>query len=125
MSTTDYYPNYPDTTIVYPIGTEGLEHSRTGTSDFFADIISALYPYTKHVSLLHSCLAMWIVTGDLNSMVPTYGKWGGGARTAEVKWEETPCYNETVKTSADPESCFSLVDAICKTHDWRYHCAEK
>jgi hypothetical protein len=44
MSTVKYYPNWPNTVPVYDIGTEGLEHSRSGISGFVADIIHALYP---------------------------------------------------------------------------------
>ena len=120
----------PNTNLEYPIGTEGLEHSSAGISGFFANIIRALYPYTKSYSILYPTLAMGLVDWNTDSMVPTYGKWGGpgwggGARTSQVDWKEPPCYNETVKTSSNPASCFSLVDAICKTHDWRYYCAEE
>ena len=33
--------------------------------------------------------------------------------------------NNRVIGAANPESCCSLVDAICKTHDWRYKKAEE
>ena len=39
MSTINYFPNYPDTTTVYKIGTEGLEHAiEKDTSRWFSHV---------------------------------------------------------------------------------------
>ena len=58
--------------------------------------------------------------------------WAGGRRLIDNKkidWTTPPCYNESIKgietnPNLNPESCYSLVDAITKTHDWRYAQAE-
>ncbi|PKN89270.1 MAG: hypothetical protein CVU51_01070 [Deltaproteobacteria bacterium HGW-Deltaproteobacteria-1] len=66
---------------------------------------------------------------------PTYGVWAGpgwagGVRLAEeqngqIEWGKEPCFNDLVKTSGNPEECYSIVDAITKYHDWQYTLAEK
>ena len=63
----------PNTKIKYPVGTEGLEHSRTGIIGFVADIFRATYPMLPITSALATGLLDW--NGD--SVVPTYGKWAG------------------------------------------------
>lgn len=99
-------PNNPE--IEYPIGTVGWKGPREG---------------------------FWRIL-DYNSdmIVPTYGYWAGpgwcgGERPdpgSEIKWELPPCYNNNIKTAgADPNNCYSLLDAITKTHDWNYSQAEK
>jgi len=112
----------------YPIGTEGLEHAiaQDTALGFIANIARDLYPYAK----IPAAMAVGLLDWDANAAVPTYGKWagpgwGGGARTDKVDWAEPPCYNESVKTAANPENCYSLVDAITKTHDWNYDQAQK
>ena len=130
MSIYEYRPNGENTLPIYPIGTEGLEHAikKDTTLSFVANIVSALYPYAK----IPAALAIGLLDWDANSLVPTYGKWagpgwGGGARKmpSEETWTVAPCYNQSVIGSSNPESCYSLVDAICKTHDWNYYQAEQ
>ncbi len=70
-------------------------------------------------------------------IVPTYGYWGGpgwsgGRRNREgqrIHWEVMACYNESIRTCTDleheSEYHRSLVDAICKQHDWEYYRADK
>jgi hypothetical protein len=68
--------------------------------------------------------------------VPTYGLWAGpgwsgGLRVPKgdkANWAIEPCFNESLTGCTDPENekefCYSLVDAICKHHDWDYYQAE-
>ncbi|NLD79636.1 MAG: hypothetical protein GX642_00490 [Smithella sp.] len=128
MSTTPWTdPNNPENK--YDIGYEGVEHAieKDTVLGFIANTVRVLYPYAK----IPAALAIGLLDWDGDSTVPTYGLWagpgwGGGARKkpSEETWKVDPCYNESVKTSPDPASCYSLVDAICKTHDWRYYQAE-
>jgi hypothetical protein len=75
MSTTKYYPNWPITVPSYDIGTEGLEHSikKDTILAFIANIARALYPYAQ----IPAALAIGLLDWDMNSAVPTYGKWAG------------------------------------------------
>jgi len=98
MSTTKYTVNEKE----YPIGTIGWEgpNRLSQIGDFF---------------------------------VPTYGLWAGpgwsgGLRVPngdKVNWTDGPCFNESLTECTDPENekefCYSLVDAICKHHDWDYY----
>ena len=108
MSTYKYpHPNGTD----YPIGTIGLEPFKPkGFFDFFQNI-------PGYLSMIGGII------------IPTYGLWAGpgyagGTRPTsnpEIKWEQPPCMNDSItKPDANPDECCSLVDAITKTHDWRY-----
>lgn len=68
-------PNDPNPTNPkpYPIGYEGVEHSRTGIVGFIADIFRATYPGLPIISALAVGLLDW--NGD--SVCPTYGSWAG------------------------------------------------
>jgi Ca2+-binding RTX toxin-like protein len=64
---------------------------------------------------------------------PTYGKWGGPewsnnhrvSKFDTINWDDLPCMNENITVAgADPDKCYSLIDAICKRHDWEYELAE-
>ncbi len=64
---------------------------------------------------------------------PTYGKWGGPSwannhrvsKNDTINWDDLPCMNSNIeKDSAVPDLCYSLIDAICKRHDWEYELAE-
>jgi len=66
-------------------------------------------------------------------IVPTYGLWAGpgwsgGKRVPKgetIEWETTPCMNNSVTMpGADPNNCYSLMDAIAKYHDWKYYQAK-
>ena len=103
MSTRDYG--------IYKIGTIGLEPFKPkGFFDFFQNI-------PGYLSMIGGII------------IPTYGLWAGpgyadGTRPTsnpEIKWEQPPCMNDSItKPDANPDECYSLVDAITKTHDWRY-----
>ena len=104
MSTRDYG--------IYKIGTIGLEPFKPkGFFDFFQNI-------PGYLSMIGGII------------IPTYGLWAGpgyagGVRipseeNGRISWSTKPCFNENVKTSDNPESCYSVVDAITKTHDFRY-----
>jgi len=103
MSTRDYG--------IYKIGTIGLEPFKPkGFFDFFQNI-------PGYLSMIGGII------------IPTYGLWAGpgyagGTRPTsnpEIKWEQPPCMNDSItKPDANPDECCSLVDAITKTHDWRY-----
>jgi Ca2+-binding RTX toxin-like protein len=126
MSTTKW--TNPETGKEYPIGYEGVEHSieKDTALAFVADIFRATYPGLPIISALAVGLLDW--NGD--SVIPTYGSWAGpgwsgGERSSTINWEVLPCYNENIKqigTIPDPNlnNYVSLVDAICKAHDWRY-----
>lgn len=69
-----------------------------------------------------------------DSRCPTYGYWAGpgyagGARqrtNAAINWYQPPCWNKSIEiTGANPGQCLSLLDAITKTHDFRYTLAEE
>jgi Ca2+-binding RTX toxin-like protein len=64
---------------------------------------------------------------------PTYGKWAGPSwannhrvsKNDTINWDDLPCMNSNIeKDSAVPDLCYSLIDAICKHHDWEYELAE-
>lgn len=66
-------------------------------------------------------------------MVNTYGKWAGpewsagnpAPRGSAIDWNEDPCRNDAIRVGgADPDTCYSLMDAITKHHDWDYEVAE-
>jgi len=69
--------------------------------------------------------------GDI--LIPTYGFWGGpgwsgGDRpinSSDINWQKPPCYDKSIIVSEgnptpNPDNCLSLLDAVCKNHDWRY-----
>jgi len=128
MSTTNYYPNYPDTTRVYQIGTADFEYSEGSVSKFLGDSIRSIYRGIR----LPINLLLGAIDGN-GSACPTYGLWGGsgwsgGKRGSSIDWNKAPCYNDSIKGIAgdpnlDTDTCYSLVDAICKTHDWMYYTA--
>jgi hypothetical protein len=109
MSTTEW--THPVTEKKYDIGTIGLESFKPkGFFDFFQNI-------PGYLSMIGGII------------IPTYGLWAGpgyagGTRPTsnpEIKWEQPPCMNDSItKPDANPDECCSLVDAITKTHDWRY-----
>lgn len=114
----------------YPIGTIGWELRKDDSlSGAFADVFRATYPLLP-LSSLFLAASMALAPA---SAVPTYGLWAGpgwnaGSRPSggEIDWATPPCYNDNIKIpDSNPESCYSLVDATCKTHDWRYDQAEK
>jgi Ca2+-binding RTX toxin-like protein len=125
MSTTPWTdPNNPENE--YDIGTIGMEPIKP--DGIFGETIDAIRKYMLPFNLAYHAISAIITGGE--SLCPTYGLWAGagwsgGARTSQVKWTESPCYNEIVKESSNPQDCYSLVDAIAKTHDWRYDQAEK
>jgi len=110
----------------YPIGTIGFEHRNVISQgiDILGNYI--IKDFTKSALLMGAVSSL--LDRDGSSVMPTYGDWagpgwGGGQRlqgAQPVDWTRPPCYNENVKTSDNPDNCFSLVDAITKTHDWRY-----
>ena len=118
---------YPFNGVTYKIGTEGLEHGRKGISGFILEIFRKTYSSLQPVP---SILGTLLFGGSVDAAVPTYGLWAGpgwagGERipseeNGQINWGGKPCFNENVKTSDNPESCYSVVDAITKTHDWRY-----
>jgi len=119
MSTYDYG--------IYKIGTIGMEPIKP--NGIFGEILDAARTAFPPFNLAYLTLSAILTKGD--SAVPTYGLWAGpgwnaGTRPTgdEIDWTTPPCYNENVKTSSTPENCYSLVDAITKTHDWRYYKAE-
>jgi len=121
MSTYEYRPNGENTLPVYKIGTIGWELPTEGLAGFFADVFRVIYPVLPVSSLfLAATFAI-----EPSSAVPTYGLWSGpgwssGSRGSSVKWEELPCYSDNITNqNLDKKNCYSLVDAICKTHDWR------
>ena len=127
MSIEIYRPNGPNTEPSYPIGTEGLEHGREGISGFILEIFRKTYSSLQPVP---SILGTLLFGGSVDAAVPTYGLWAGPGWSAgeripseengQINWGGKPCFNENVKTSGNPDECYSLVDAITKTHDWRY-----
>ena len=125
MSTTEWRD--PNTGEPYDIGTEGLEHGRKGISGFILEIFRKTY-LSLHPA--PSILGTLLFGGSVDAAVPTYGLWAGPGWSAgeripseengQINWGGKPCFNENVKTSGNPDECYSLVDAITKTHDWRY-----
>ena len=108
MSTTNYYPNYPDTTTVYKIGTEGRElfpvAEGSGVLNTFLNIARSIYKN---------------VTGLADIIVPTYGLWAGpgwaggqrfsAAENDKISWFTPPCYNKNIQDlvenpDLDPDS---------------------
>ncbi len=125
MSTTEW--TNPQTGIKYPIGNVGIEPIKP--NGIFGEILDVARTAFPPFNLAYLTLSAILTKGD--SAVPTYGLWAGpgwnaGTRPTgdEIDWTTPPCYNENVKTSSTPENCYSLVDAITKTHDWRYYKAE-
>ena len=114
MSTTKWTD--PNTEIEYKIGTIGIESFKPkGFFDFFQNI-------PGYLSMIGGII------------IPTYGLWAGpgyagGTRPVsnpEIKWEQPPCMNDSItKSGANPDQCYSLVDAITKTHDFLYTEAEE
>jgi len=76
------------------------------------------------------------ISQAFDALVPTYGLWAGpgwagGFRvlnSEDIDWNTMACYNDTIKGCTDLEHesqyHYSLVDAICKKHDWEYYRAE-
>lgn len=117
----------------YPIGTADFEYTEGSISRIVGDAIRSIYRGIR----LPLNLLLGAIDGN-GAACPTYGLWGGagwnaGTRTPkgeEIAWETAPCYNNSIRGIAtnpnlDTKTCYSLVDAICKTHDWRYDQAEK
>jgi len=115
----------------YPIGTIGFEHRNVISQgiDILGNYI--IKDFTKSALLMGAVSSL--LDRDGSSVMPTYGDWagpgwGGGTRSPEggnVEWETLPCYNSSIKNiennpELNPDDCISLVDAITKTHDWRY-----
>ena len=133
MSTYEYRPNGENTFPIYPIGTEGWQFSYgsgpnnvlDSARDYTLAAIRIIYP---GLGVIPTVIAGAII-GD-GAWCPTYGLWAGpgwagGERipseeNGQINWGGKPCFNENVKTSGNPDECYSLVDAITKTHDWRY-----
>ena len=104
----------------YKIGTIGWEFfsKPEGIFDFFKNVLTLTY--AKMIP---------------DMLIPTYGSWSGpgwsgGSRSSNIIWSEPPCYKDSIKAIANdpnlnPNSCISLLDAICKVHDWRYDQADK
>jgi hypothetical protein len=131
MSTTKW--THPVTEIEYPIGTEGWQFSDgsgpnnvlDSARDYTLAAIRIIFP---GLGVIPTMIA-GAIAGD-GAWCPTYGLWAGpgwagGVRipseeSGQINWGERPCFNENVKISDNPESCYSVVDAITKTHDWRY-----
>jgi len=121
----------------YPIGTEGWQFSYgsgpnnvlDSARDYTLAAIRIIYP---GLGVIPTVIAGAII-GD-GAWCPTYGLWAGpgwagGERipseeNGQINWGGKPCFNENVKTSDNPESCYSVVDAITKYHDWEYTLAE-
>lgn len=133
MSTEIYRPNGPNTEPIYEIGTCDFEYTKGSFSQIVGDAIRSIYRGLR----LPVNLLLGAIDGN-GAACPTYGLWGGagwnaGTRTpegAKIAWEKAPCYNNTIRdiendSNLDTKTCYSLVDAICKTHDWRYDQAEK
>ncbi|HNQ42750.1 MAG TPA: hypothetical protein PKL22_11675, partial [Saprospiraceae bacterium] len=104
MSTYEYRPNGPKTDPVYKIGIrDHVGRQKTADISTFALI------------------------------VPTYGAWAGpswganhrSSTTSTINWDFDPCMNENIKKDgADPNKCYSMIDAMAKQHDWNYAIAE-
>ncbi|MDY0130805.1 MAG: hypothetical protein RBR63_11595, partial [Methanosarcina vacuolata] len=76
-----------------------------------------------------------------DSIIPTYGIWAGPGwapgvenedghqirpkENSQINWAINPCMNDSVIGSSNPDQCFSILDAICKSHDWNYYQAEE
>ena len=133
MSTRPYGPNDE-----YRIGYEGLESSHTtGIPGLAADAFRLAYqiPFTTITKVATykikalSAVAIGALDLDGYSAIPTYGlwagpKWAAGHRGGAIDWKTPPCMNNHIIGSANPDNCYSLVDAICKAHDWRYDQAD-
>jgi Ca2+-binding RTX toxin-like protein len=117
----------------YSIGTADFEYTEGSFSKIVGDAIRSIYRGLR----LPVNLLLGAIDGN-GAACPTYGLWGGagwnaGNRTPEgekIEWETAPCYNNSIRgiendSNLDTKTCYSLVDAICKTHDWRYDQAEK
>ena len=129
MSTTEW--THPVTEKKYPIGTIGFEHRNVISQGIDILVNYIIKDFTKSALLMGAVSSL--LDRDGSSVMPTYGYWagpgwGGGQRlqgAQPVDWTTPPCYNENIKAIAtnpdlDPDTCISLVDAITKTHDWRY-----
>jgi Ca2+-binding RTX toxin-like protein len=123
----------PNTNKEYQIGTADFEYTEGSISRIVGDAIRSIYRGIR----LPLNLLLGAIDGN-GAACPTYGLWGGagwnaGTRTPEgeeIAWETAPCYNNSIRGIAtnpnlDTKTCYSLVDAICKTHDWRYYDAEQ
>ena len=117
MSTTEW--THPVTEIKYPIGTEGREFFSITRGNGIIDTISSIVRSSYNN-----------IKGFVDVLIPTYGLWAGpgwaggmrypGEENGQIGWGTKPCFNENVKGSATPQNCYSVVDAITKTHDWQY-----
>lgn len=134
MSTTEWV-NPNNKTQRYDIGTIGFEHRNVISQgiDILGNYI--IKDFTKSALLMGAVSSL--LDRDGSSVMPTYGYWagpgwGGGQRlqgAQPVDWTRPPCYNENIKAIAtnpdlDPDTCISLLDALTKTHDWRYYQAD-
>jgi Ca2+-binding RTX toxin-like protein len=118
MSTYEYRPNGAGTRPIYDIGSIGWELPKPkGLWDFCLNTVKGTY-----LGMIKDIL------------VPTYGFWGGPGwsgndrpvNSKDIKWEQVPCYNKSIIVSEgnptpNPDNCLSLLDAVCKNHDWRYY----
>jgi len=130
MSTEIYRPNGPNTEPIYEIGTCDFEYTKGSFSQIIGDAIRSVYRGLR----LPLNLLLGAIDGN-GAACPTYGLWGGsgwsgGVRGSSIDWAKSsaPCYNNSIRnieqdSSLNTDHCYSLVDAICKTHDWRYYTA--
>ena len=115
MSTQEYYRDG----VRYDIGTEGREFFSITRGNGIFDTISSIVRSSYNN-----------IKGFVDVLIPTYGLWAGpgwaggmrypGEENGQIGWGTKPCFNENVKGSATPQNCYSVVDAIFKTHDWQY-----
>jgi len=140
MSIEIYRPNGPNTEPSYPIGTIGWEYNNKlfKTIDIALDAIRTLGSLKEKGFATVASFLLGAIDGN-GAVCPTYGLWAGqgwaggqrlaSSENAAIRWEKEPCYNSSITAIKDnpnllPESCYSLVDAITKTHDWMYTLAE-
>ena len=121
MSTYEYRPNGENTQPVYQIGTIGWEAPQAPELE-----LGDVFRYLKQLP---------------DAALPTYGYWAGPGwspgvedeegnqlrptENSQIDWEINPCYNNNIKSSSTPDQCYSIIDAICKSHDWSYYQAEE
>lgn len=138
MSTYEYRPNGNGTEPVYKIGTIGWEYKNNSVIGKAMSLaLDAMRTVNPVLGPIASTL-YGLIDGD-GGNCPTYGLWAGqgwaggqrlpNAENNKIDWTTSPCYNESIKQIAtnpniNPENCYSLVDAITKTHDWMYTQAE-
>ncbi len=67
------------------------------------------------------------------STLPTYGLWAGPGWSGNerpltndtINWATEPCRNSLIEGQPNPDEYFSLLDVVCREHDWNYYQAEK